>query len=932
MLMDKELAKEKLKRLIEKFERLVLEGKIKNEENTKNWLIEPLFELLGWDMRSEEISKEERVSKGRADYAFRIGGVIKFFVEAKSVKEDLNDPKFAQQTIEYGWNKGITWAALTDFEGLKVFNCEWNEKNIWRNVLFDLNYKQYLDEFDKLWLFNRDAVKSDELGKYADKIGKRIPKRKISDYLLSEFIDWRTNLLSNLKKDYPNYSEVERDEIVQTFLDRIIFIRSCEDRGYEERLLDGALRQYVNENRNLNKLLKEIFEYYNKNYDSKIFEPMEIDKILFSDHTLKSIIKKVYKTEDGNISYDFSLIDADILGNLYEQYLSHISKKSEEKNKAKKKSQGIYYTPTYIVDYIVRNTVGELLKTKKVDINKIRILDPACGSGSFLIKAFDIIKEYHKTKDKNYEQMRLDVDVGLPYSMKESILKNNIFGVDLDKQAVEIAQLNLLLKIAEKGHKLPVLRKNIQNGNSLIDDSLIAGDTAFKWEERFKEITKEEGGFDVIIGNPPYVRQEEFSEIKPYLQKNYEVYRGMADLFVYFFEREINLLKEGGYFGMIVSNKWLRAGYGAGLRKFLSKFWIEQFIDFGDLKVFPDATIYPCIIIIKKINKPNPKIQVCKMDTLSFTSLDEYIKKNQFLVNQNELDEKEWNIQSAKANQLLKKITSSGTELESYLGSNINRGILTGLNTAFVVDEKTKNELVSEDSKSTEIIKPLLSGSEIKRYNISSKSKYLIFTRRGIEINKYPAIKKYLQKFEAELTPKISPSQKKGRKPGDYKWYEIQDVIAYHKEFEKHKIVWGNLATKASFAFDDTGSYVNAPGCILPTNSKYVLGIINSKLISYFLKSICAERQGGFIEQKPVYVSKIPIRVIPDAQQQSLVKFVDKMIFLNKSLSKLGDKKTEERIKIEEEIKKTDAEIDELVYKLYGITAEEKRIIEESLK
>lgn len=197
----------------------------------------------------------------------------------------------------------------------------------------------------------------------------------------------------------------------------------------------------------------------------------------------------------------------------------------------------------------------------------------------------------------------------------------------------------------------------------------------------------DEGGFDVVIGNPPYVRQEELGEIKPYLEANYETYQGTADLFVYFFEKELKLLKEDGYFGMVVSNKWLRAGYGKNLRKFLTEFWIEELIDFGDLRVFADATIYPCIIIIRKIKKPNPKVRICKIETLGFGSLVEYVRNNSFFINQSELSEKEWNIQKKEGSELLKKIRSAGLPIEVYVDAKINRGIVTGFNDAFIIDE-----------------------------------------------------------------------------------------------------------------------------------------------------------------------------------------------------------------------------------------------------
>jgi hypothetical protein len=440
------------------------------------------------------------------------------------------------------------------------------------------------------------------------------------------------------------------------------------------------------------------------------------------------------------------------------------------------------------------------------------------------------------------------------------------------------------------------------------------------------------GGFDVIIGNPPYVRQEELGEIKPYLEANYETYQGTADLFVYFFEKELELLKDNGYFGMIVSNKWLKAGYGENLRRFLLKFWITDIIDFGDLKVFPDATIYPCIIIMRKIHKQNPKLKICKLETLQFDSLETYVKNNSFFINQSSLSEKEWNIQKKEGNDLIKKIRESGIPIEEYTAARIYRGILTGLNKAFIIDEKTKHKLMQEDPNNANLIKPFVIGAEIKRYSIKSKKNYLIFAKRGLDLSVYPSILQHLEQFKIELTPKKNKEQEVGRKMGNYEWYEIQDITKYYKEFEKPKIIWGNLTIRSSFTLDETNGYVNAPACILPTNSKYVLGILNSKLMSYFLKSICAERQGGFMEQKPVYVSQVPIKKPTEVQEIEITENVEKMLQLHEKLLKLGDKLTDERTRIEDEIKKTDSAIDNDVYAIYGITDAEREIIENSLQ
>jgi len=478
----------------------------------------------------------------------------------------------------------------------------------------------------------------------------------------------------------------------------------------------------------------------------------------------------------------------------------------------------------------------------------------------------------------------------------------------------------------------------------LIDDEAVVGLDAFKWEEQFKEINKK-GGFDVIIGNPPYVRQEELTKIKPYLEANYEVYQGTADLFVYFFERELKMLKEGSYFGMIVSNKWLRAGYGKKLRKFLTKFWIEDFIDFRDLKVFPDATIYPCIIIIRKIGKSNPKVRICKMETLQFDSLSDYVKKNSFFLNQTELSANDWNIQRKEANDILKKIKTNGILIEDYVGNKIFYGLKTGLNEAFIVDEATRKELMKSDEKIGEYIKPVVNGRDLGRYYCVKSNQYLLYIPWHFPLHKSPDVQgastkaedefkknyictyQYLNKFRDKLSTRNTAET--GVR---YEWYALQRCAAtYYGEFEKPKIIWGNLATRASFTFDEKDHfYINAPACMLPTSSKFILGVLNSSLISYFLKSICAERQGGFIEQKPVYISQVPIKKPTALQEEQITKYVDKMLSLNKRLNEIGDKKTSESAKLEEEIKNTDNEIDQIVYKLYGLNKKEIAIVEEN--
>ncbi len=505
-------------------------------------------------------------------------------------------------------------------------------------------------------------------------------------------------------------------------------------------------------------------------------------------------------------------------------------------------------------------------------------------------------------------------------------------------------------------------------------------------EKAFED--KYEGGFDVIIGNPPYVRQEFFSEIKPFLEKNYEVYTGVSDLYVYFFEKGLNLLKEGGYFAFIVSNKFLKAGYGKKLTQYLQKnYKIVEMIDFGDLQIFEGAITYPCIITIKK-EKPEEKqsctcLKLKNLDNVTDLKIEVNSKGFELIIAN---DDETWASSSKQNFDILEKLKKNNIPLGKYINDSIYYGIKTGFNEAFIINTETKEKLCKKGFEGVEIIKPLIKGCNILPYNFDYQNLWIIFTRRGINIDKYPAIKEYLSLFKEKLEPKPKDfkGEWKGRKTGSYEWYEIQDNIAYYENFAKPKIIWGNLAKKASFAYDDKNLYINAPACIIPTNEKWLLSLLNSKISTYFLKNTAIERQGGFIEQKPVYVKQIPIPNANKEQQKSLAQKANQMMELNKNLNEsskhalnfietkyqpkkipqklqkfwqiganpfidelkkqkvnLTLKEEEELIQwykekqmllndLENQINQLDKNIDLEVYKLYDLSDEEVKIIEEA--
>ncbi len=961
--MDKEEAKGKIKLLVDKYSRILAEKRVSkyNEEMTKKEFIEPLFEFLGWDIRNtysdDEVTTEEKISSKRVDYGFRINSIPKFFLEAKPLKADLDKIEYVEQAINYAWHKGCTWAILTDFESIKIFNAEWKSPNPLQTQFGQtLKCQEFLQNFDQLWLLSKESFEQGLLDKEAEKWGKKAKKTPVDKQLLSDFTRFREMLSKNASKlnQSTNLSEIELDEAIQRLLDRLIFIRNCEDRGLEAKTLLPAFREWQSQGKGqfVNQL-REVFDRFDELYNSKIFAKHLCDDLQLDDEVLGEIINGLYSTKDNSVHYDFSAIEADVLGNIYEQYLGHILKKTEKRAKltesqAHRKKQGIYYTPTYIVDYIVKNTLGELLKDKKVDPEKIRILDPACGSGSFLIKAFDVLNDYYAKKDKDYAQHQLDASgQGTIYSRKTKILENNIFGVDLDKQAVEIAQLNLMLKIAERGHRLPLLQQNIQNGNSLIDDPSVAEDKAFNWNQRFKQIM-DDGGFDVVIGNPPYIRVQTGNPLeKDYLQHNYLAAKGKYDLYILFIERGLKLLKPGGRFGFIVPNKFTQTKYGEALKKYiLDNYAIEKYLDFGDLKVFEDATTYPCIIIIKN-EKPNKKVgNYVKIKELTPEVLQIASKKigtkyydcdlfTCFNFKQQNLNIENWSFMSEELQNIYEKISASSRIKLSGVTDKIVQGFITGDNESFIF----KSGFIP-DIEAT-LLKKMPKGKNIQKYVLLDEGYKVLYTNSedkkplsASEMEKYPKTLEYLKERITQL------KQRKffGKEMSDFKeWWQLVHPVEY-KYFQKPKIITPNLSPENRFVLDEEGYFVEHDCYIITLKNestseyRYIVALLNSKVIEFFFKQTSPMFSGGYYKYHTQYLNSIPIPEANSIDKNKIILLVDQVVKIKKQYVYLKNKQTDEKVRLEQEIKKLEVEIDKEVYTLYGISDEEQKIIEESLK
>ncbi|RAQ39165.1 type II restriction endonuclease, partial [Arthrospira sp. O9.13F] len=669
---------------------------------------------------------------------------------------------------------------------------------------------------------------------------------------------------------------------------------------------------------------------------------------------------------------------------------------------------------------------SQQVRSLKKALDNIKVLDPAVGSGAFHLGMLQIIL---KVKQAIARREGMTVKRGsLTISQwKREIIANNLYGVDIKPEAIEIAKLRMWLSLVvdipsiEDVEPLPNLDYKLMCGNSLIStihgeqlipdptkdqqgmlaitpiqtaiqpllalqkqyfdaqteeryqlreqilqaemnvfrvavqdriqclqgelkecdrkikafpkppkallsqrenltqritditdfhEKVVTGKVSlnfFQYHLHFRDVFEEKGGFDVVIGNPPYVRQEAIKELKPALQAEYECYTGVADLYVYFYERGFSLLKSGGHLTYISSNKYFRAGYGEKLRKFLGeKAKVDVLIDFGDASVF-EAIAYPSIILVSK-GKPEHH-QACVLNWEIGQSIDAFpsVFKNQsFLLLQKELTPDGWRLESPAVLRLLDKLRAAGTPLGEYVNGRFYYGIKTGYNQAFVVNQETRDKLIAEHPSSQEVLKPFLRGRDVKRWCVNYQDLYLIFTRRGIDIDQYPAIKNYLMQYKTRLTPGIPG----GRKNGTYKWFEIQDNIAYWREFEQPKIILGRFMSKAVFAFDQDNYLHNDALYTISRVTGFIAAILNSSIGWYFLKFTCTDLQNGYLQAYRENLFQIPIPKASEADKEAIEKLVQKCL----DAKGVG-------------VGEWEAEIDDRVAHLYGLTAEEMRII-----
>lgn len=886
-------ARRRIHNLVEDYMRVLAAGKKEafNEERVKIAYVVPFLEALGWNPRTDEVLPEQATLTGRADFGLRVSGRTKIFVEMKSFNKSLDGydtvkgkhRSYAEQAIQYAWSMKADWAILTNFEEIRLYDSRVRKPEdglVWKKPI---KFTEYKSRFDELWLISKESVVSGALDAYKAKV-ERLP---VDEAFLGDLMNCRQHLAEDIRKNNPELAYDQINESVQKILDRLIFIKNCEDRliipaeslwkrfkAWKETAIDKEIVIFMMD-------LKNLFRYFDQVYNGKLFEKHPCEDLKISNEVFEEIINTLYG--DGlHLGYNFNVIPVDVLGQAYELYIGSIIKEKEGKAKAieivketsKRKAHGIYYTPEYVVDYLVRNTLGTLLKNckKPEDVSKIKVLDPACGSGSFLIKAFDMFREWYDNYNRQNRpvtaQNTLEAHIMPVPNVEERILTENLYGVDLDPQAVEITILNLSLKAVRTKEKLPYMGDHIKHGNSLISGKEKDlrkyfrnpnEKKPFNWKEEFQDVF-EKGGFDVVIGNPPYVRAHKLSdEEKKYYKGFFESAFKQYDIYVLFMERGIELLKKGGRLGFIVSNKFATSDYGLRLRKkILDECSIEHIIDVSSLSVFKDVSIYPYIIVLRKEPYEGERTKNIVKVVAELQSEEDFIEKRysvesipqlKYLENSNFVFE----VIPQRILGLLERIERNTIPLGNI--STITRGFRPPP-TDLVISRSTYESLPSNEKT---LYNRFITGEELTgRYVIRWAGKYL----------------KYEENKIAESRPP--------------------------RFFERPKIMIRDISLRPEAYFDEKHFYCLKTIYLILERDKnydlrYITGILNSKVIDFYFKSRfwAAHIGGGYLRFRKQFLEQLPIRVInytsPKERQKKdeIIELVDKMLSLNKELSEV---------------------------------------------
>ena len=1026
-----------------------------DEANTRTDFIDKFFELLGWDIRNEqgyseqyrEVMREDKVTiAGRVkapDYAFRIGGVRKFFVEAKkpsvNIKDEL-EPAF--QVRRYGYTAKLPLCILTDFEEFAVYDTRIkpspSDKPSTARIFY-CTFDEYHKHFDFIFnTFSKEAILKGSFDSYIQENKNKKGTSEVDKELLKLIENWRTDIAKNIALRNPSLNIYHLNTAVQKIIDRIIFLRIAEDKEMEEygTLLGicGYLRRYGTQNNTqctvstppfilgavpsscstysqktfdshetesgtVYQKLQAVFDRANTKYNSGLFKPHDwLRSLIIDDAVLSSIINGLYYPE---CPYEFSILPVEILGNIYEQFLGKIIKFRniggrvssdrtntrhtaliEEKPEVKK-AGGVYYTPQYIVRYIVENTLGVKMKGQSPDaIAQLKAVDPACGSGSFLVEAYQQLLNYHldyysseKQRKQALKNSRI-YETGknvykLTIEEKQRILLNNIYGVDIDDQAVEVTKLSLYLKLLEnEGSEmqgqlfkfsdmklLPSLDSNIKCGNSLVgsdyynekdvslfDDEAMRKINTFDWDKEFPEVFVQ-GGFDCVIGNPPYVKEYTNRDCFEGL-RSHPCYQGKMDLWYFFGYQGIVFLKDDGLIGFIAPNNWITNAGASIFRNFiLNNARILQYVDFGNYKVFENASIQTMIYIMQKTkDAENYAVLYSRLDNehsavsevIDFLTNDKKGANTRFItrIDKTQCLDNYILFLNPKIVKVLHKIQAAGTTF--FEKDEIIQGIVapqdfcneksaatlgnTALQGAGIFNITTEEyESLQLPPEEKTLVKPFYTSSELRRYFGNAKNTlWVIYTdsqfKNKAAMKPYPHLKAHLDRFAKVITSDNKP----------YGLHRARD----EQFFKGEKIVSLRKTAEPCFTYTDFDCYVSQSYNVIKTtrfNLKFLTALLNSNVIKFWLRHKGKMQGDNFqVDKEPLLA--IPLVLVSSEEQAPLITLADQMLEtqdrLQQALSDEDKKLLEQRTAI------IDKQIDRAVYQLYGLTEDEVKIVE----
>jgi len=998
----------------------------KEEQFQEGFLRELFVKVLGYTLKPEPNfnliteQKNETDSK-KADGAIFVNNEIISVIELKdTTTTDLKQVE--GQAFGYKNNhRNAIYVIISNFEKLRFYID--NAIDFIEFNLFTLNQ----DDFSVLWLCLAYSNVSGNLPKQI-KDESISSEDKITKQFYNEYASFKQALFEDLLKKNPSYDKLTLFKKSQKLLDRLLFILFAEDCGLlppnsiAEVIKNWESLKELDEYRPLYERFKKYFSYLNTGHKGKKHDFFAYNGGLFAQD---NILDNIEISDDVLLQhlsiinrYDFSSeVDVNILGHIFEHSLSEIEEITnsitaqtgfvniEQKNIGKRKKDGVFYTPRYITVYIVENTLGKLCAEKKNELGineteyfsdkkrqkatvaklekrlldyrnwllSLTICDPACGSGAFLNAALDFLINEHNLINEMRAKIHNE-SYQLFDNIENDILENNLFGVDINEESVEIAKLALWLRTAKPNRKLNSLNKNIKCGNSLISDPAVAGEKAFDWKKEFPHVFAN-GGFDVVIGNPPYFNIQTLGAGNPqmqWIQKTYtDIWQDKSDILFYFIHKALEISKcEVGY---IVSNAFLFSDKAGKLRNYILKDGrLAKIINFEQYMVFSDASITSGIFIFNKLHKGIRAILLKDKQYI----IDEIVSiinnnDNAFTVEFNENDV--FALSSNKIAALNNKIDGKHSKLETLC--HMGKGMETAADPVFLFDD---NPLQFPQ----EFIKKRVTGENIERYVIKSNNEYILYFENIENFEDLPlVIREYLEKNK-NILAKRATVKNEGRI-----WWRYSRPM--HKEYyHLPKLYCSRRAFHNTFCYDNSFNYLSFSNMTVIFESnpdisiKYILALINSKLLNFRYKSIGKQTGGGSFEYFPNGVGKLPIPKINKSDQQPFIELADKMLSLNTELqtsrerfyrrltdnfssinitgilkefekldfkqfiAELKKQKITLSLKQQDEweeyfndyksacstavnhIEATDRAIDQMVYELYGLTEEEVKVVE----